>query len=107
MSKNNKGTNMIKLCIYFHTKQGDFQLPPKMAFPRGKISMPTNHKHGIRASDVNDVYFSKSQNNLMGAIKECLKKQRVKIIQEDKIKDFKKFLQMQQNEEFFNKEMDL
>ena len=98
---------MIKLCIYFHTKQGELELPPKMAFERGVVSMPTNHKHGIRASDSERVYFSKTQNSLMEAVKKCLGNHGVKLVKDEKIKDFKKFLEMKKNQDFFNVELDI
>jgi len=107
MTNSKKETNMVKLCVYFHTKQGDFQLPPKVAFERGAVAMPTNPKHGIRASDSKIVYFGRSQQKLMGAIKECLKNHGIKLVKEEKTSDFKNFIQMQDNEEFFDSEMNI
>lgn len=107
MVKDTEGTKMIKLCIYFHTKQGDFQLPQKMAFERGGVTMPTNHKHGIRASDSIPIYFGKGQNTLMEAIKKCLKAYGVKLVREDKVNEFKQFLKTKGEEEFVDKEMNI
>lgn len=103
LPKNEEGTKMIKVCIYFHTTLNGLTLPPKTVFPRGKVIMPTNPKHGIRASTANDIYFGKSQHSLINAINECLDKQGIKIVNEDKIGDLKKFLEMQESSTLFTK----
>ena len=107
MKKDNDGINSIKLCIYFHTKRGGFQLPQKTAFKRGAIAMPTNHRKGIRASDSKTVYFGKSQKSLIQAIKECLKNYGIKLVEEGKEEKLKKYLQTEKNPDFFDEQFNV
>ncbi|MDP2666432.1 MAG: hypothetical protein Q8P05_02950 [Candidatus Diapherotrites archaeon] len=99
-----EGNNTIKLSVYFHTSGAGVELRPKTAFKSGWVQMPTNHKHGIRASDVKPIYFGSgfSQGNLLDAIKACLKANKINFIDSGKVKDYKKFLEMQKKEEFFD-----
>ena len=101
MDKDEKSMNMIKLCIYFHTSGGGIKLEPKVAFESGIVVMPTNHKHGIRASEVGRIPFGQSQLTLNEAIIECLKKNKIKFLPENKKAEYKKIQQMNFGEGFF------
>jgi hypothetical protein len=105
MDKDPKSMNMIKLCIYFHTSGGGIALTPKVAFKSGMVIMPTNHKHGIRASTVGRIPFGQSQLTLNEAIVECLKQNGVKFLPEEKKTEYKKFQQM--NSEGFYEDLKL
>lgn len=97
-----KGINSIKMTIYFHTSDGKIRLPQKIAFKAGMVTMPTNHKQGIRASEVGNYYFGSSQGTVMEAIKRCLEKSGIKLVERDKAGDYKKFLKMQEEGKFFD-----
>ena len=103
MTNEDKTGKMIKLCIYFHTSQGDITLPPKVAFKKGLVQMPTNHQHGIRSSDVKPIPFSKAQGTLMESIKKCLESHGISFVEEGKLSEYKKVLK----QEFFDKDMNL
>jgi hypothetical protein len=103
MTKEDKSGKMIKVSIYFHTSQGDTKLPPKVAFKKGLVQMPTNHTHGIRSSDVKPVPFSKAQGTLMKAIKTCLEFHGISFVEEGMLNEYKKALK----EDFFDKEINL
>ena len=99
---------MIKLCIYFHsTKSENTPLIPKTAFKRGVVTMPTNHIHGIRASDAENVYFGASQGNLMTAIKTCLKNNGINFLKASKETEFKKFVKLKEEQPFFDEKMEM
>ena len=71
--KDKEGINSIKVVVYFLTNEGGIQLPDKQAFPKGKVVMPTNHRHGIRVDRKTEVYFGGgNQPTLYEAIKKCL-----------------------------------
>lgn len=107
MNKNNKSINTIKLCIYFHTSGGGIVLESKVAFKDGWVSMPTNHKHGIRASDVEPIYFGKSQLSLNDAIIKCLKENKIKFVDYGKETEYRKFQETKLNEDFYDKDLKL
>jgi hypothetical protein len=109
MEENNKeeqkeGINSLKMSIYFFTKENGVQLPDKQAYPKGKVIMPTNHRHGIRADKSKEVYFGGGcgQPNLFDAIKKCLKNYSVTIIPKDKSNEYKKLVKA--TEEIKNRE---
>jgi len=102
MAKNKKEINSIKLCIYFHTGDGGLHLPPKTAFKGGAVIMPTNHKHGIRASEAGRSFFGDSQGSLIDAIQDCLRKNGIKLVDQGKIGEYKKFLKMKEEGKFFD-----
>jgi len=101
MVKSEKSMNTIKLCVYFHTSGSGFELQPKVAFKEGWVSMPTNHTHGIRASDVKPIYFGSTQGPLIDAITKCLKENKIKLINSEKQKEYKQYLKMKKEEENF------
>lgn len=107
MVSKTKEMNSIKLCIYFHTGDGKLRLPQKTAFKAGVVTMPTNHKQGIRASEVGNFYFGDSQGSVTDAIKKCLKEAGIKIVDKEKVGEYKKFLKMQQEGKFFDEELDI
>lgn len=102
MSNKQEGINSIKVCIYFHTKAGDTRLPSKTALKEGTVIMPTNHKHGIRASEVGRVFFGQSQGTLIDAIKDCLRRNNIKLVDREKASEYKKFLKMKEEGKFFD-----
>ena len=104
MTKDEKSANTIKVSVYFHTSGYGIKLHPKVAFKEGWVSMPTNHKHGIRASDVKPIYFGKAQGPLNEAIKKCLKANKIKFIEQGKETEYKKYQQMQEKKDFYDEE---
>jgi hypothetical protein len=102
MKKDKEGINSIKLVVYFHTGDGKLHLPQKTAFKAGVVTMPTNHKQGIRASEIGNHYFGDSQGSVMSAIKSCLKKAEVNLIEKDKVTEYKRFLKMKDEGKFFD-----
>jgi len=98
MEKDDKkidGINCIKMSIYFFTKEGGVQLPDKQIFPKGKVTMPTNHRHGIRISRDKEVFFGGgNQPNLYEAIRKCLDNYEITIIPKDKIPQYKKLIKV-------------
>jgi len=104
MKENKNGINSIKLTIYFHTGDGKIRLPQKTAFKAGVVTMPTNHTHGIRASDIGNHYFGDSQGSVMDAIKSCLKKANINLLERDRAGDYKKFIKMKEEGKFFDKD---
>lgn len=107
MESKDKNMNTIKLCIYFHTTTGGIKLEPKVALKAGWVTMPTNHRHGIRRSDVKPIYFGQSQSSLNDAIKKCLKENKIKFIEHGKETDYRKFQEAKTNEEFYDKGLNL
>lgn len=105
MEKKNKRENMIKVSIYFHTSSQGVKLPSKTAYKAGIVAMPVNHKHGIK-SGIREP-FSERQQSLIDAIKECLKKNGIKLVADDMAIEYRKILEKQQKENFFDKEMKL
>jgi len=106
MKNKTKGENMIKVSIYFHTTSSEgITLPLKTAFKAGMVVMPVNHKHGIK-SGIREP-FSNHQQSLIEAIKGCLKKSEVKLVDVSKEKEYKNLLKMQNTENFFDEEMKL
>jgi hypothetical protein len=103
MSKDKKSMNTIKLCVYFHTSQSGIKLEPKVAFKAGWISMPTNHTHGIRTSDVGQEYFGMTQGTVSDAMARCLKKSGIKFIEYGKEGDYRKFQEAKTKEDFYDK----
>jgi biopolymer transport protein ExbD len=99
-----EGINSIKMSIYFFTKEGGVQLPDKQAYPKGKVIMPTNHRHGIRVDKNKEVYFGggSGQPNLYEAIKKCLKNYGVVIIPKEKSTEYKRLVKA--TEDIKNKE---
>ncbi len=90
-----EGMNSIKLVIYFWTKEGKIQLPDRQAFPKGKVSMPTNHRKGIRHTKDKEVYFGGgNQSTIYGAIKKCLSVNDVNIIPKESISEYKKYVKV-------------
>jgi|SRR3989344_212160 len=89
------GINMIKLVVYFHTNEGGVQLPNKQAFPKGKVTLATNHKKKIRVDRGKDVFFGGgNQPTLYEAIKKCLKNYEVEIIPKESIPEYKKYVKV-------------
>ncbi len=107
MEKDNKSANTIKLCVYFHTSGAGIELEPKVAFNEGWVSMPTNHKHGIRASDVKPIYFGTTQGPLSEAIKKCLKENKINFIEHGKEAEYRKFQKAKKGGEFYDKDLKL
>lgn len=107
MDKDNKSANTIKLSVYFHTSGSGIKLEPKIAMKTGWVAMPTNHKHGIRASDVKPIYFGGSQGGLDEAIKKCLKDNKIRFIELGKEGEYRKFQETKSKEEFYDKELKL
>jgi len=105
MLKDEKSANDIKLCVYFHTSGGGIKLEPKVAFKAGWVAMPTNHKHGIRASDVKPIYFGKTQGSLLEAIIKCLKENKIKLIEFGKEGEYKKYQKLKWQEGFYDREI--
>ena len=98
------GINSIKLVVYFFTNEGKVQLPDKQAFPKGKVTLATNHKKKIRVDINKDVFFGGgNQPNLYEAIKKCLKNYEVDIIPKEKISEYKRYIKVA--EEISNKEV--
>ena len=95
--KQKNGINTIKLVVYFFTKENDIQLPGKQAFPKGKVTLSTNHKKGIRVDIKKDVHFGGgNQPTLYEAIKKCLKNYDIEIIPKESISEYKKYVKMAQ-----------
>ena len=107
MTKDKEGINSIKLSIYFHTSDGGVRLPPKTAFKGGVVIMPTNHKHGIRASEAGRSFFGDSQGSLLNAIQDCLKKNSIKLVEQGKAGEYKKFLKMKEEGKFFDENFNI
>lgn len=84
MDKENEGSKTIKLCVYFHTSGAGATLEPRVAFKAGWVSMPTNHRHGIKASNVKPIYFGRSQIPLNEAIIKCLKENGIRFVEDGK-----------------------
>jgi len=99
------GINSIKLVVYFFTNENKVQLPDKQAFPKGKVTLATNHKKKIRVDINKDVHFGGgNQPTLYEAIKRCLKNYGVDIIPKASISEYKKYVKVA--EEIKNKEVD-
>ena len=107
MTEDIKGTNTIRMIIYFETGGKELKFIPKVAFKKGTVYMPTNHRHGIRASKDKRSFFGKSQNNLLGAIKECLAKNDIKLIDISKEKEAIKYMKLHQNQNFLDENYNL
>lgn len=108
MNSDKKSANTIKLCIYFHTSGNGITLEPKVAEEEGWVSMPTNHRHGIRASAVGPVYFDgRSQGDLMKAIRECLKANGIKFIKPDKLTEYRKYQEAKNRRDLFDENLNL
>jgi hypothetical protein len=105
MKKDNKSAKTIKLSVYFHTSGSGIKLEQKVAMKTGWVSMPTNHKHGIRASDVEPIYFGGSQGTLENAIKKCLKENKIKFIENES--GYRKYQEIKEKEDFYDKELKL
>jgi len=102
--KKNKSGKTIKIVIYLYTSHNKKQLPKKHAVPYGKVSLPTNRYHGIRASDEKDpCYFSPTQGTMHEAIKKCLNQHNIKILKKDEISNF---LKTMEKENFFDENVE-
>jgi hypothetical protein len=107
MERKSKSAKTIKVSVYFHTSEGEGRFEPRVAFKKGWVEMPTNHKHGIRAGRVKPIYFSKTQYSLSEAIAECLKQNGVKIIAPEEEAEYLKFQRVKANEGFYEKDLKL
>jgi len=100
-----KGIKSIKVSLYFYTSGADgVRLPKKHCYNAGWAQLPTNIEQGIRAKDAKPVHFKKGQRTMAEAINEALKSQDIKILEEDKEKDFKRYLEEQNT--FFKKKVE-
>lgn len=96
MVKNNKGTDTIKLAVYFWTnlkdkeKYGNIELPKKTCWDSGFVSAVSNNKHGIRSGIFK--HFN-SMAEIPSAIKDVLKRSEITVVQSKKDREYKEALQ--------------
>lgn len=106
MEGNKKSLKSIKLCIYFHTSDHGIKFEPKVALNRGTVVMPTNHKHGIRASDAGEIHFdNRTQGTLTEAIRKCLQANGIRFIDDSKRAEYRKYQKAKETGEFYTKEI--
>ena len=97
-NKEIEGINCIKVSLYFYpTYDKNKRLQQKIVLEEGKVVLPTNHKHGIRAKDSKGSYFGKTQGSWRDAVKEELKNNNVELVKSDKITAYKKFLKTKED----------
>lgn len=108
MDKKDKSTKMIKLNIYFHTHlTRGLKFKAKVAFNAGSVYMPTNHKHGIRGSDVKEIYFGNSQLSLSEAIKKCLNENEITFVSPEKENEYIRLQKIKTKTNFYETDVKL
>jgi hypothetical protein len=99
MPKTTKDNKTIKLSIYFWTNvsgKDDVELPKRTCWDSGFVDIVSNNRHSIRSGT------HKNFNNideLLGAIKDVLKRSSVKVVSSKKDKEYKEALKRMKESE--------